>query len=134
MTNQKKYLLTHFWTRSKSAVLREEFDSWLRQLYFAIILLTCKNQRKHFGFTLPSLKRRLVFCVKNLTKIWPPSPARTGQSGGFLLPALTRRGKTMKSVKIFPLKKPIEAEVTIPGSKSYTNRALLLGAINSFRN
>lgn len=35
----------------------------------------------------------------------------------------------MKSVKILPLKKPVEAEVTIPGSKSYTNRALLLGAL-----
>lgn len=33
------------------------------------------------------------------------------------------------SIKISPLKKPIKAEVSVPGSKSYTNRALLLGAM-----
>jgi len=35
----------------------------------------------------------------------------------------------MKSVKIHPLKGSVEASVAIPGSKSYTNRALLLGAL-----
>ncbi len=35
----------------------------------------------------------------------------------------------MKSVKITPLKGPVEATVEIPGSKSYTNRALLLAAL-----
>ena len=35
----------------------------------------------------------------------------------------------MKSVKITPLKGPVTATVEIPGSKSYTNRALLLGAL-----
>ena len=35
----------------------------------------------------------------------------------------------MKSLKITPLKSPVEAVVEIPGSKSYTNRALLLGAL-----
>lgn len=35
----------------------------------------------------------------------------------------------MKSIKILPLEKPAKAEVTIPGSKSYTNRALLMAAL-----
>lgn len=35
----------------------------------------------------------------------------------------------MKSIKILPLEKSIKAEVTIPGSKSYTNRALLMAAM-----
>src|SRR3989338_4849124 len=35
----------------------------------------------------------------------------------------------MKSVKITPLQCPVTATVEIPGSKSYTNRALLLGAL-----
>src|SRR3989338_5548611 len=35
----------------------------------------------------------------------------------------------MKSVKITPLKGPVTATVEIPGSKSYTTRALLLGAL-----
>lgn len=35
----------------------------------------------------------------------------------------------MKLIKIHPLEKPIKAEVAIPGSKSYTNRALLLAAL-----
>ena len=35
----------------------------------------------------------------------------------------------MKSLKITPLKSPVTATVEIPGSKSYTNRALLLGAL-----
>lgn len=39
----------------------------------------------------------------------------------------------MKNIKIFPLKKPINAEVTIPGSKSYTNRALLMAAMTKDR-
>jgi len=35
----------------------------------------------------------------------------------------------MKSIKILPLTKSIKAEVSIPGSKSYTNRALLMAAM-----
>ena len=35
----------------------------------------------------------------------------------------------MKCLKIVPLEKPIQAEVAIPGSKSYTNRALILSAL-----
>lgn len=35
----------------------------------------------------------------------------------------------MKTTKIFPLEKPIDAVVLIPGSKSYTNRALLIAAL-----
>ena len=35
----------------------------------------------------------------------------------------------MKSIKILPLEKPVKAEVTIPGSKSYTNRALIMAAM-----
>src|SRR5438270_262179 len=35
----------------------------------------------------------------------------------------------MKIVKLHPLPKPVHAEVDIPGSKSYTNRALLLAAM-----
>ena len=35
----------------------------------------------------------------------------------------------MKCLKIVPLEKPIQAEVSIPGSKSYTNRALILSAL-----
>lgn len=35
----------------------------------------------------------------------------------------------MKSVQIFPLPGAVKAEVDIPGSKSYTNRALLLAAL-----
>ena len=35
----------------------------------------------------------------------------------------------MKCLSITPLPKPIEAEVAIPGSKSYTNRALILAAL-----
>lgn len=35
----------------------------------------------------------------------------------------------MKSIKILPLENPVRAEVAIPGSKSYTNRALLLAAL-----
>ncbi|MEK7132852.1 MAG: 3-phosphoshikimate 1-carboxyvinyltransferase, partial [Patescibacteria group bacterium] len=37
----------------------------------------------------------------------------------------------MKSIKIIPLSGPIKAKVAIPGSKSYTNRALLLAALTS---
>lgn len=35
----------------------------------------------------------------------------------------------MKTTKIFPLEKPTDAVVSIPGSKSYTNRALLMAAL-----
>ncbi len=35
----------------------------------------------------------------------------------------------MKCIKIHPLKEPVEVSVAIPGSKSYTNRALLLSAL-----
>src|SRR6266403_4260966 len=35
----------------------------------------------------------------------------------------------MKSREIIPLQQPITASVTMPGSKSYTNRALLLAAL-----
>ena len=35
----------------------------------------------------------------------------------------------MKTTKIIPLEKPIDAVVSIPGSKSYTNRALLMAAL-----
>src|SRR3990167_9968690 len=35
----------------------------------------------------------------------------------------------MKHVRITPLEKPVSALVEIPGSKSYTNRALLLAAL-----
>lgn len=35
----------------------------------------------------------------------------------------------MKSIKIVPLEKPVKAEVTIPDSKSYTNRALPMAAM-----
>lgn len=35
----------------------------------------------------------------------------------------------MKSIKIYPLAKPIKAEILIPGSKSYTNRALVIAAM-----
>ena len=35
----------------------------------------------------------------------------------------------MKRIKIHPLTEPIKASVAIPGSKSYTNRALLLAAL-----
>src|SRR6185369_9382539 len=35
----------------------------------------------------------------------------------------------MKSIEIIPLQKPITASVSVPGSKSYTNRALLLAAL-----
>ncbi len=35
----------------------------------------------------------------------------------------------MKSIKIFPLRKPVNTEITITGSKSYTNRALFLAAM-----
>ena len=35
----------------------------------------------------------------------------------------------MNSVEILPLKKPVTATIEIPGSKSYTNRGLLLAAL-----
>lgn len=35
----------------------------------------------------------------------------------------------MKNIKILPLEKPVNAEVTIPGSKSYTNRALIIASM-----
>jgi len=35
----------------------------------------------------------------------------------------------MKTIKIIPLEKPVDATVSIPGSKSYTNRALLMAAL-----
>lgn len=35
----------------------------------------------------------------------------------------------MKKVKIYPLKSPVDVEVEIPGSKSYTNRALIMAAM-----
>lgn len=35
----------------------------------------------------------------------------------------------MQTIKIVPLQKPVKSEISIPGSKSYTNRALLLAAI-----
>ncbi len=35
----------------------------------------------------------------------------------------------MKRIRIHPLKKPVKANIAIPGSKSYTNRALLLAAL-----
>lgn len=37
----------------------------------------------------------------------------------------------MKIIQMLPLKKPVVAEVTIPGSKSYTNRALLMAAMTN---
>lgn len=37
----------------------------------------------------------------------------------------------MKVIKILPLQKLIQAQLTVPGSKSYTNRSLLLAAISS---
>lgn len=37
----------------------------------------------------------------------------------------------MKSLKILPLTKPIKAEIAIPGSKSYTNRALLMASMTN---
>ncbi|HVA10662.1 MAG TPA: 3-phosphoshikimate 1-carboxyvinyltransferase, partial [Candidatus Dormibacteraeota bacterium] len=36
----------------------------------------------------------------------------------------------MKRVRIMPLKRPVKAVVEVPGSKSYTNRALLLAAMS----
>lgn len=39
----------------------------------------------------------------------------------------------MKSVEIIPLKKPVSASVEIPGSKSYTNRALIIAALTKGR-
>src|SRR3989338_7128109 len=39
----------------------------------------------------------------------------------------------MKSIRIQPLLDPIEAEVIIPGSKSYTNRALIIAAMTKNR-
>jgi 3-phosphoshikimate 1-carboxyvinyltransferase len=35
----------------------------------------------------------------------------------------------MKRLRILPLSHPVKAEITVPGSKSYTNRALFLGAL-----
>jgi len=35
----------------------------------------------------------------------------------------------METIKLTPVKKPFSAEIKIPGSKSYTNRALFLAAI-----
>ena len=35
----------------------------------------------------------------------------------------------MKRIRMHPLKKPVKASVAIPGSKSYTNRALMLAAL-----
>lgn len=35
----------------------------------------------------------------------------------------------MRTTKIIPLEKPVDATVSIPGSKSYTNRALLMAAL-----
>jgi 3-phosphoshikimate 1-carboxyvinyltransferase len=35
----------------------------------------------------------------------------------------------MKSLKLTPLSQPVQAKITIPGSKSYTNRALLIAAL-----
>ena len=32
-------------------------------------------------------------------------------------------------LEILPLERPIDAEVTLPGSKSYTNRALIIAAM-----
>lgn len=37
----------------------------------------------------------------------------------------------MKTLELIPLRKPVNANVKIPGSKSYTNRALLLAALNN---
>lgn len=36
----------------------------------------------------------------------------------------------MKTIQIIPLKHPMNTEITIPGSKSYTNRALFLAAMS----
>ena len=33
-------------------------------------------------------------------------------------------------IEIVPLDKPVRAEVTVPGSKSITNRALILAALS----
>ncbi len=35
----------------------------------------------------------------------------------------------MQQLEIIPLKGPVEATVHIPGSKSYTNRALIMAAL-----
>ena len=35
----------------------------------------------------------------------------------------------MKRVKLSPLKTPVKKTIEIPGSKSYTNRALLMAAL-----
>ncbi len=39
----------------------------------------------------------------------------------------------MKRIRIYPLKSPVQASIAIPGSKSYTNRALLLAALTCGR-
>ena len=39
----------------------------------------------------------------------------------------------MKTITIQPLEKPAHTEVTIPCSKSYTNRALMIGALTKGR-
>ncbi|MDA0747770.1 MAG: 3-phosphoshikimate 1-carboxyvinyltransferase, partial [bacterium] len=33
------------------------------------------------------------------------------------------------TLEIQPLERPVDADVTVPGSKSYTNRALLIAAL-----
>src|SRR5690348_16375993 len=35
----------------------------------------------------------------------------------------------MKQIKLYPLKNPVTKTIEIPGSKSYTNRALLMAAL-----
>ena len=35
----------------------------------------------------------------------------------------------MTTLEITPLDRPVDADVTVPGSKSYTNRALLIAAL-----
>lgn len=36
----------------------------------------------------------------------------------------------MKKIEIIPTKEPIKGEITLPGSKSYTNRALIMASLN----
>src|SRR5689334_991730 len=57
---------------------------------------------------------------------------RRGATNGSRRTARLRRSRTMPLpdlIEILPLTKPVRTEITVPGSKSITNRALILAAL-----
>src|ERR1700761_2823082 len=58
-----------------------------------------------------------------------PRPKRGGRRGGGMGRQLRNDMPLPDLIEIVPLSRPVQAEITVPGSKSITNRALILAAL-----